>query len=556
MAEDNEGRLLSRHLEARGGLGPRPAFPGTSVQPPAFTSPSNISVLPIAASGAHEDPALACKPQDLAGRCRLVRGVPTQRHADLGSHVKPCIVPQGRAGKLLHTRATTACAESSLKRDPACSDVTTLPQMHACAPDSTSVDVRSPKNCEASDAHDALKAKNPQISCKGNGPLPLYGHLLSSILALVGDTPSEKSKLAFVSKDWRDALDVHTAWPSVNATHRPLSSLLNHAGHLKRLFVGAEALSLAEGDTPRASRFLTQLVEAKPTAAREDLPSPSQDNLSADNNTTSSAANLTTSTSSRKWNLPSLRRLRIHRSLGAGYVSYVTPGALFAAMDSMPLKRSSLIESNSAEGGGLQHLEELVVECEVGAEVLLALRGKTPKLRSLVIAQLAADPSTSAVERENQTTGDSGDEEKKVTNFEALLLLLQSLPPQQLRVFGLNTALPRNSTTQSEGGERNANSSSSARAENACKGEVTTVQDALLDLRKRLEERRKTGFPEEAESDELLSVLTQQQNETLCAIWTPHVEPSFVALQALRRNSKNLKYCSVPGSSVMEYLRL
>ncbi|KAL8453595.1 hypothetical protein Emag_001752 [Eimeria magna] len=553
MGEGNEDRLHSRHLKARGGLKPRSAFSETTVELPAFTSPSYCPSLPIAALGGYEHPALGCKPQDTAVCCRLVRGAHGQRPADIGSQLKSSIARQGPEINLLHSRATTDSSESSLKRDPACSDAVTLPQMHACASDSPTVDVRIPEGCKTSAAHDALTTKAPEISSQGNSPFPLYGHLLSSILALVGDTPSEKSRLAFVSKDWRDALDVHTAWPSVNATHRPLSSLLNHAGHLKRLFVGAEALSLAEGDTPRASRFLTQLAGA--TFSRENHPCPSKDNLSIESNTTSSNVNLTNSISSREWKLPSLRRLRIHKSLGAGYVSYVTPGALFAAMDSMPLKGNSKLEAGSADGGGLQFLEELVVECEVGAEVLLALRGKTPRLRSLVIAQLAADPSTSEVERENEAAGAAANEERNATNFEALLLLLQSLPPQQLRVFGLNTALPRSTASQSGGG-RGATSLNSSRTANECKEEIKTVQDALFDLRKRLEERRRTGFPEEAESDELLSLLTQQQNETLCAIWTPHVEPSFVALQALRRKSKNLKYCSVPGSSVMEYLRL
>ncbi|KAL8274848.1 hypothetical protein Esti_001254 [Eimeria stiedai] len=551
MAGDNKGRLLVRHLKARGGLEPRPAFPETSAEPPDFTSSSNCHAFPLAALGAHKGSALRSRPQDTAGCCRLFRGAHNQRPADPASQFKSCRAAQGCAGKAVHTHPTTAFEESGLKRDRACSDATALPQMHACAPDSA-VDARVPE-AGGSAADDEKTAEPSQICAQGKGPLPLYGHLLSSILALVGDMPSEKSKLAFVSKDWRDALDVHTAWPSVNATHRPLSSLLNHAGHLKRLFVGAEALSLAEGDTPRARRFLTQLAGAKPTAPREGLSSSSKDDLSTENKTTSSATSLTTSSSSREWKLPSLRRLRIHKSLGAGYVSYVTPGALFAAMDSMSLKGSSSAEASSADGGGLQFLEELVVECEVGAEVLLALRGKTPRLRSLVIAQLAADHPTSAMERGDGVSAAAGTE-GKVTNFEALLLLLQSLPPQQLRVFGLNTALPRNATTQSEEG---GSSIHGTQTMNECKVEATTtLQGALLDLRKRLGERKKTGFPEEAEGDELLSLLTQQQNETLCAIWAPHVEPSFVALQALGRNSKNLKYCSVPGSSVMEYLRL
>lgn len=58
---------------------------------------------------------------------------------------------------------------------------------------------------EASD-HDTLQAV-PGATERA----PLYGHLLSGILALVGDIPAEKLRLALVCRDWRDALDVHTA---------------------------------------------------------------------------------------------------------------------------------------------------------------------------------------------------------------------------------------------------------------------------------------------------------------------------------------------------------
>ncbi|KAL8430872.1 hypothetical protein ACSSS7_005666 [Eimeria intestinalis] len=548
MAEDNKGGLPARHLKARGGLGPRPTF----VKLAAFTSSSNCYASPMAASAAYEDSATRTRPQDTAGCCRLVRGAPNQRPVERRSQFKSCMATQGRAMKSVRTRGTNTFAASSLMGDPAPPDGKTLPQMHTSAHDSSSIDVQASGACERAD-HDALTTTEaPRIRAQHKGPLPLYGHLLSSILAHVGDTPQEKSRLAFVSKDWRAALGVHTAWPSVNVTHRPISSLLKHAGHLKRLFAGTETLSLAEGDTPHAGHFLIQLAEAKPTLPREGPSFSFSNNLSMESNTESSTASLTSSSSSKEWMLPSLRRLRIHKCLGAGYISYVTPNALYDAMDSMPLKGGSSLQARNADGGGLQLLEELVVECEVGAEVLLALTGRTPRLRSLVIAQLAADPSID----EKEFGGDAQATKGRVTNFEALLLLLQSLPPQQLQVFGLNTALRRYSTTYSAAGNACAPSLNSLRTTDERKGEATTLQAALLDIRKRLEERRRTGFREEAEGDELLSLLTQQQNETLSAIWTPHVEPSFVALQALKRSSKNLKYCSVPGASVIEYLRL
>lgn len=202
-----------------------------------------------------------------------------------------------------------------------------------------------------------------------------------------------------------------------------------------------------------------------------------------------------------------------------------TPGAIFEALDRARPTSKTEISTVDTDVCGLQYLEELVVECEVGADVLLALRGKTPRLRALVISQLAsgeasaphvAEPTTAAevpVEEDGREEGGQPTQ-GTVTPFEALLLLLQSLPPQQLRVFGLNSALPRfeqprTATIQGRFGASGKQT----------QAEAAALHIAVEDLRKRVDQRRRTGFPEEAESDELLTLLTEQQNETLCALW-------------------------------------
>lgn len=74
--------------------------------------------------------------------------------------------------------------------------------------------VESELSDSAQDSEDALEApereslkKTPRTA----GLSPLYGHLLSEVLALVGDEPWEKARLGLVCSDWKDALDVHTA---------------------------------------------------------------------------------------------------------------------------------------------------------------------------------------------------------------------------------------------------------------------------------------------------------------------------------------------------------
>lgn len=213
-------------------------------------------------------------------------------------------------------------------------------------------------------------------------------------------------------------------------------------------------------------------------------------------------------------------------------LSSATPGAVLAAIDGLRPTASSKLDENSRDLGGLQYLEELVVECEVDAEVLLALRGKTPRLKSLVIAQLSTSqtPNHEAAETRAPTDippasegerGCSQTPEERPTAFEALLLLLQSLPPQQLRVFGLNSSLSLRKTPSKETVEEHCRAASGTT--NAEEG--ATLQAAIKDLRQRLEQLKRTGVPEEAEGDELLSLLATQQNETLCALWVGTTKP-------------------------------
>ncbi|KAL8427089.1 hypothetical protein Efla_006895 [Eimeria flavescens] len=543
--EEEVKRVFDAVPRLGGGRGPRLPSLEPPQKRPDFCSSSSPAASPFAASPLLSRPVSARRAEEAARCCRLVRQA-AAAYLPPADAAAGCSLRQKEAGasesakSTLHAekeRGGSSCLLSSWKLlGGGQTEVTSSPLQRRAG-------CWSPLSESAVHEETGKRRVFP----------PLYGHLLSNILALVGDAPQEKSKLAFVCRDWRAALDVHTAWPSVDATHRPLSSLLAHAAQLRRLFYGAEALTPSSSSSTSSSDSSSSMREGEEEGEGREL---------------------------TEWRLPSLRRLRIHKSLGSGYVTYAAPGALFAAMDSVRLtaaskasynsgssKSSSSISSfsRSVSSSNLQFLEELVVECEVGADVLLALKGKTPRLRSLVIAQLAVDASSQeTADGSGQTVaaaaggglggGERGEEEAGATSFEALLLLLQSLPPQQLRVFGLRTSLSRGEEAggSAEGGERRQLLFHPAADSAAAASAAADVKLELQDLRRRLNERRRTGFPQEAQSDELLSLLTEKQNETLCAVWTPHAEPSLVALRDFYRRSRNLRYCSMPGTSVLE----
>lgn len=182
--------------------------------------------------------------------------------------------------------------------------------------------------------------------------------------------------------------------------------------------------------------------------------------------------------------------------------------------------------SSSCSRSGLQHLEELVLDTVVGPELLLALRGKTPRLKTLIISRLSEKPNSSYQARyELAGVSASGGEEpaeEHVSALEALLLLLEELPPQQLAVFGFGKGL------ELSGGGFGAGSKSIGNSNNsACK-----FPEGLSGLRARLRGRGREGDKEEAIGDELCSLLASKHQESLRALWVNQVKRSWIALRS------------------------
>ncbi|OEH76850.1 hypothetical protein cyc_07140 [Cyclospora cayetanensis] len=382
--------------------------------------------------------------------------------------------------------------------------------------------------------------------------VPLHGHLLAEVFAILGDQPKEKARLATVCKDWAEALRRPNAWQYVDASHRPLSSLWAFGSRLQSLLLGVRSLVVSEDDVPLATRLLLQLVTAPPANRLEYSltkgPASACEQHEANSTGSISAAKslrrCETSAFSVDFRLPHLRCLRIFESLGSGFVRHLVPNAVLAAMDAdRRLSRDhEAAPATRFDLGGLQHLEELVFECDVGSALLLALRGRTPRLRSLVLSRLQVEEAPPFA-ADQQTS-------KEPTAFEALLLLLESLRPQQLRVFGVSRA-----HAASVGCEEECSDALPWR--HLPNGEEAAhMRDALESLRNRIQQRHQRGaLHSEVLWDELADVLSHKFNTSLAALWLPDLQCSLSALGNLVRNCHNVSRCSVPGASMLAYLQ-
>ncbi|XP_026190897.1 uncharacterized protein LOC34623162 [Cyclospora cayetanensis] len=442
--------------------------------------------------------------------------------------------------------------------------------------------------------------------------VPLHGHLLAEVFAILGDQPKEKARLATVCKDWAEALrrpnfglsscnvvSLFAPVPAFGATGYPRS-------RLQSLLLGVRSLVVSEDDVPLATRLLLQLVTAPPANRLEYSltkgPASACEQHEANSTGSISAAKslrrCETSAFSVDFRLPHLRCLRIFESLGSGFVRHqafteackglacagvwcdvavaasVVPNAVLAAMDAdRRLSRDhEAAPATRFDLGGLQHLEELVFECDVGSALLLALRGRTPRLRSLVLSRLQVEEAPPFA-ADQQTS-------KEPTAFEALLLLLESLRPQQLRVFGVSRA-----HAASVGCEEECSDALPWR--HLPNGEEAAhMRDALESLRNRIQQRHQRGaLHSEVLWDELADVLSHKFNTSLAALWVskaasatirkgalrgpactpcyvplpqpdlPDLQCSLSALGNLVRNCHNVSRCSVPGASMLAYLQ-
>ncbi|CDI75162.1 hypothetical protein, conserved [Eimeria praecox] len=377
--------------------------------------------------------------------------------------------------------------------------------------------------------------EGPVSSESARSGFALPNHLLAFILSLVGDQSAEKAAISRVCRKWREVVGMHYMWRSVDASHRPLSSLSAAAGstvQLNSLWHGTETLVLADDDAAKAAELLLQLTRESCSSCSSINSSNKRGSGASDDCSPNSSYRCIGSTKSvssesthqvagpLRWTLPHLRHLRVHRSMGGGYIRQSTPQDVLAAADSArdPCGLTSLhpssrypIISSKASSSGLLPLEELVLETEVGPELLLALRGKTPRLKTLIISRLSDKPSSSYQKRCQSAaaavTGEMATEEQSVSALEALLLLLEELPPQQLAVFGFGKALE-----QSRGGSGAMGSSN-----NPCNN--CSFLEGLRCLRARLQKRRSNGDKEEAIGDELCHLLATKHHESLRALW-------------------------------------
>ncbi|CDJ29223.1 uncharacterized protein EMH_0003330 [Eimeria mitis] len=409
-------------------------------------------------------------------------------------------------------------------------------------------------------------------------------HLLAFVLSLVGNQSAEKAAISRVCRYWREVVNLHYTWRSVDASHRPISSLSTSAetsAKLNSLWRMTETLVLAEKDAATATELLLQLSHASCSnssgSGSSCISSSSKIDSSIShmcdtNSSCSDSGNRSSSSSKREveeataaqtWTLPHLKHLRIHRSMGGGYTTYSTPQDVLAAADaargssgttslhSGSRKGPNSSSSSSSSSSGLQQLEELVLETEVGPDLLLALRGKTPRLKTLIISRLSDKPSSShqgiSESAASAATEAAVAKEESVSALEALLLFLEELPPQQLVVFGFG--MPLGSSGGRNGNTSSSNSSSSNSSSSDCK-----LPEGLRGLRARLQRRGGGGNKEEAAGDELCCLLASKHHESLRALWMPDICTSLEGAGDLLLRCCHLTVCSIPGASVLHEL--